>query len=70
MISQGKIGDYLKKIRLRLQLNLQMCILFSEVGKHEDSLDYAKKSAKLSIHLISDTLTASYGLLISAYLPS
>lgn len=47
-----------------------MCILFSEVGKHEDSLDYARKSAKLSIHLVLDTLAASYGLLISAYLPS
>lgn len=41
-----------------------MCILFSEVGKHEDALDYAKKSAKLSTDVILESLCSCYTILI------
>ena len=33
-----------------------MCILFSEIGKHQDAVEYAKNSAKLAIVTILDTL--------------
>lgn len=41
-----------------------MCILFSEVGKHEDALDYSKKSSKLAIDIILESLCSCYAILI------
>ncbi|EAR83332.1 hypothetical protein TTHERM_00947590 (macronuclear) [Tetrahymena thermophila SB210] len=60
----SNLGNKLKRKKLRLSLNLQMCILFSEIGKHEDALDYAKKSSKIAIHILYDCLCICYFILI------
>lgn len=47
-----------------------MCILFSEIGKHGDALDYAKKSSKISIHILYDCLCVCYFILIRGNIAS
>lgn len=48
-------GRLMRMKKLRLQLNLQTCILFSEIGKHEDALIYARKSSKIALNLLLDS---------------
>lgn len=54
----------MKKKNIKLQLNLQSCILLSEIGKHEDALKYAKSATKECINLILDSITLCYKSLI------
>lgn len=46
-----------------------MCILFSEIGKHEDAEQYARNSAKLTVHALLETTQAMLVELIRNVLP-
>jgi hypothetical protein len=42
------------------KLELQVCILYSEMGKHDMALEHAKFSSKFNFNLIYDILAKLY----------
>jgi hypothetical protein len=59
------IGEIMKRRRIRILISLQNCILFSEIGKHGQALNFAIEAAKLNTKLIYDSLALGYQIIIN-----
>lgn len=50
--------------RLRGKISLQVCILFSELAKHDLAMKYAKIGSKIHYSMVYDTLVLCYGVVL------
>mgnify|MGYP000896956937 CR=1 FL=1 len=54
----------LKLKRIRGRISLQICILFSELAKHDLAMKFAKIGSKIHYSIIYDTLVLCYGIIL------
>jgi len=54
----------LKLKRIRGRISLQICILFSELARHDLAMKYAKIGCKIHYSMMYDTLVLCYGIIL------
>lgn len=59
-----QLGNKMKYNKIRVNLNFQNCILFSELGKHQEALNYAKHASQLSFGNAMNSLLICYHIFL------